>query len=675
MKNYIYILLLLPFTLFANDKKIPSKIKEVTVYLSGAHVTRSSSFNLDAGTTELKFIGLSSKVDENSIQISGLQSVSILSIDYGINYLDSFMVLPEASKVQDQIKELTSKIALLNNRISGLQEEELLITTNRSISATNESLNLEKLKQISRYYRERITAIKNEVFNINLEINIQNAEIRELRLQQEELTKGPAIAQGELSVKFDAPMATSLNLMISYLVTDAGWVPTYDIKSEALNSNIQLKYKANVYQNTGADWQHVKINLSTGNPIQQTTTKPNIEAQYLNFVNANWYKPTAVQKSKYYYNPAVKKVIGRVTDASGQPLPGCNVVIKGTNSGTQTDWDGNYSLVITTGQELEFSYIGYTSSETPIYASIINTRMEENHAQLDEVVVVGYGRSNALSGKVAGIQTKGAPSVAQELPLYVIDGVPMPNFEEGDIDAADIQTMEILKNENATAVYGNNASAGVILITTKKSKTENDVTHTLFAIKKPYSIASDGDIISLEINTFTLDADYEYLAIPVINENVFLTASFKDWEQFNLLPGEANIYFKGGFAGKTVLDPYTTAKEMTISLGIDAGITVTRKQDRNFKDKSFLGNNRILNRAYDLEIKNNKNTSVSITLMDRIPLSENKEIKVSEIETYAAEYNAKNGVLRWSLNLKNKETQKERFSYQVKYPRNKYISL
>ncbi|CAN0605764.1 unnamed protein product, partial [Ectocarpus sp. 12 AP-2014] len=176
------------------------------------------------------------------------------------------------------------------------------------------------------------------------------------------------------------------------------------------------------------------------------------------------------------------------------------------------------------------------------------------------------------------------------------------------------------------------------------------VTNTKFVIKKPYSIASDGDITAIEINTYTLNADYEYFAAPIVNENVFLTTTFSDWERYNLLPGEASVYFKGTYAGKTTIDPYTTKKEMTVSLGIDQNITVSRKQNKDFKNKSFAGNNRILERMYDLEVKNNKAVNIVLKLMDRIPISQNNDIKVSDIETYDAEYDTKKGFLAWNIN-------------------------
>ncbi|MBO0323137.1 mucoidy inhibitor MuiA family protein [Muricauda sp. CAU 1633] len=688
MKTIALFFLSIPLLLFPNTQKQPSKIKEVTVYLSGAQITRTAECHLNEGSNEVIFAGLSHKIDESSIQISGLNAVSILSIAYNINYLEKSESNPMVKEWEDKIKTLEHKIALLKNTILGLEEEEKVITSNRLVNSDSQTLDLEQVKRVSQYYRERITAIKNEIFKSNLNINETNLEIIALQKQLVEANSAPEEEQGEISIKFDAPIATNLNLTLTYLVEDAGWVPNYDIKSTGLNAPLNLAYKANVYQKTGQDWNNVKMVLSTESP-NYNIAKPNLEAKYLNFVSSyqRRYSPAAKKKG-YAFNPNVKKVVGTITDESGQPLPGVNVVIKGSSHGTTTDFDGNYSLDVPYGQELTYSYIGMVPQELPIYSSIMNVDMEEDAAMLEEVVVTGYGEdiSRTLQGKAAGVSIRGYSSVSGSIansrvqyqppaPLYIVDGIPMTNFSEGDLDENEIQDIEILKGANAGAIYGNQGSNGVVIITTKKSHIKEGATKTAFEIKKTYSIKSDGDITAIEINTFKMPASYEYFAAPVINENVFLTASFKDWEQHQLLPGEANIYFEGTYAGKTVLDPYTTKKEMVLSLGIDNNITVSRQQDRNFKSKSFTGSNRILDRTYNLEVKNNKNVAVTLKLMDRIPMSQDKEIKVDDVVTNNASYDDQKGLLTWSLALTPQESKKENFSFQVKYPRGRYISL
>ncbi|MBD0776440.1 mucoidy inhibitor MuiA family protein [Maribacter sp. ANRC-HE7] len=678
MKKLVLLLFLIPILFYGNDKKIPTKIKEVTVFLSGAQITRVAQVQLTPGTSEFTLIGLSPQIDESSIRISGLKSASILSLQFDIDYLSPLEDNPQITNLQKAIDGHEHQIALLKNNISGFEEEQKVINANRLIGGNNTALDLDRIKQISSYYRERIIAIKNEILQTDQTIGLLNLELEKYRKQLVEINNTPIKEQGVIRLKIDTSIATTLPLQISYTIKDAGWIPNYDIKSRQLDAPLRLTYKAHVYQKTGVDWNNVKISLSTGNP-SLNIVKPDMGPKYLNFINPNAARHQGpIKKQKYFYNPTVKEVMGQVTDASGMPLPGANVMIKGTSLGTLTDYDGNYSLEVPNGKELAITYIGYTRLEIPIYSSIINCRLEESAELLEEVVVTGYGISGSSSGvRIRGLSSKSNHTKTPEpvTPLYIIDGVPVDGFIEGDLDENEIQSIDILKGDNAISLYGNRGGHGVIVITTKKSTVDTGATNTKFVIKKPYSLPSNGDITAIELNTFELKAEYSYFAAPVLNENVFMTATVMDWEQHSMLPGEANVYFEGRLAGKTTIDPYTTDKEITLSLGIDPDITVTRSQDRNFKSRSFTGSNRILDRTYELVVKNNKSTPVQIKLMDRVPLSQNKEIKVDDIEPNNASLNAKKGLLTWELQIAPKQSTTETFSFKVKYPKHKSISI
>jgi len=277
-----------PFLVFGNDIKLPSTIKEVTVFLSGAHITRTATCQLPSGSSEIVLTGLSTKIDESSIQISGLQSVSILSMSYDINYLIKEVDASENAILQDQIKTIEGQIAIL-------------------ISNRLQAFDLEKIKAVSTYYRKRVTAIKDEIFKTNLTINSLKAETRNIQKQMAEANNAPEKEQGELTLKFDAPSTTSLELEVSYQVEDAGWIPNYDIKSNEINAPLNLAYKAHVYQKTGTDWDGVNIILSTGNP-SINVAKPDLGIKYLNFTNGYQNtNRTSVKKQRYVYNPSVKK--------------------------------------------------------------------------------------------------------------------------------------------------------------------------------------------------------------------------------------------------------------------------------------------------------------------------------------------------------------------------------
>ena len=207
------------------------------------------------------------------------------------------------------------------------------------------------------------------------------------------------------------------------------------------------------------------------------------------------------------------EINGTITDAAGSPLPGVTIVVKNTNKGASSDFDGNFSIPqVSKGDVLVFSYIGFTTKEIIISdASALNVVLEEDTQSLDEVVVVGYGTQKksvvtgaissvkaedleglpverveqALQGRVSGVviaadagqpgssstvRVRGITTIGNNNPLWVIDGVVVESAGIGYLNQSDIQSMEVLKDAASLAIYGARAAAGVILITTKKGK-------------------------------------------------------------------------------------------------------------------------------------------------------------------------------------------------------------
>jgi len=211
---------------------------------------------------------------------------------------------------------------------------------------------------------------------------------------------------------------------------------------------------------------------------------------------------------------------GTVTEqATSIPLPGVNVVVKGTTNGTATDFDGNFAIEVNEGDILVFSYVGYQQMEiTYSGQSPLNVQLTEDAAQLDEIVIIGYGTTtkkdatgsvesitsedftkgnivtadNLISGRVSGVtvNTSGAPGSGTQIrirggssingsndPLIIIDGLPISNDGVtgsrgvlASINPSDIDSFSVLKDASATAIYGSRASNGVIIIVTKKGK-------------------------------------------------------------------------------------------------------------------------------------------------------------------------------------------------------------
>ena len=207
-----------------------------------------------------------------------------------------------------------------------------------------------------------------------------------------------------------------------------------------------------------------------------------------------------------------KMVSGTVTDASGLPLPGATVLLKGTNNGTSTDFDGNYSIQATQGATLVFSFVGYTSKEITVGSSnTINVTLSEDTESLDEVIVVAYGTTTkeaftgsasvvsaeqlltrnvtspiaAIEGRATGVQftsTNGQPGSTPSIiirgvgtlngstdPLFIVDGVQYEGALN-TINQEDIASFTILKDAASTSLYGSRAANGVVIITTKSGK-------------------------------------------------------------------------------------------------------------------------------------------------------------------------------------------------------------
>ena len=217
-------------------------------------------------------------------------------------------------------------------------------------------------------------------------------------------------------------------------------------------------------------------------------------------------------------------VKGTVKDGSGQPLMGASVLVKGTSHGTAADFDGNFELKVDKGVTLVVSSVGYKSREVAAKAGTMNIVLQEDTQQLEDVVVIGYGAikkkdltgsvnlvtnkdfnkapavnaDQLIQGKIAGVQmtsASGAPGEGQTIrirgngslsltsnPLIVIDGVPMNDGGVGgsrsifnSINPEDIESMTVLKDASSTAIFGSRAANGVIMITTKKGKANQDL--------------------------------------------------------------------------------------------------------------------------------------------------------------------------------------------------------
>lgn len=622
MKKYILLLAFLSslsiYSQINLEKKVTSKVNEVTVFLESAQITRKKTVTINKGTTILRFTKLSPFIDGKSIQVKTTNDVEIQSVNFEKNYLDKQTKSDEIRKLEADLKTIHKKLELEKTLLNINEEETKFLQSNRNIGGKNQTLTAINLKNAATYYGAKYKALKLEALIINERISLINKNFSDINNQINSFSTKKEFASGEALVKIKTTKTTTIQLELVYNVANASWFPTYDIRVKDINSPLHLVYKANVKQNTKVDWDNVKLSFSSSDP-SVSSEAPELKTYFLNY---NSLPPV--------YTKNIKTVSGIVSDNSGA-LPGVSVLIDGTTIGTETNFDGYYSITVPkNASTLTFSYLGYSTVKRNIYSSNINVKMKENANVLDEVVVTGYGNEKTLTSVLKG----------------KISGVQITNDSRKKENNYSIPTNQIV---NQTTVN--------------------------FEIASPYSLKSDNKNYSVGMKTYELNVDYQYYSIPKIDKNAFLIAYADNWEKLNLLEGEANIYFEGTFIGKSLLDTRFITDKLKISLGRDKNIIVNREKTKDFTTRQFIGSKKQENRAWNISIKNNKSQKISISIFDQIPVSTLEEIKVELDKSNTGKFNAENGEILWRFELNPSSTKNLNLRYSVKYPKDRELTL
>jgi len=194
-----------------------------------------------------------------------------------------------------------------------------------------------------------------------------------------------------------------------------------------------------------------------------------------------------------------------------------------------------------------------------------------------------------------------------------------------------------------------------------------------YVIQTLQDVESDNKEHIVGIQEISMPAVFSYHTVPKLDMNAYLLARVTDWAKYNLLTGEANIFFDDNYVGKSYLNPNVSADTLLISLGRDEKISVKRVKLNDYSAKKLLSNNIRETKAFETTIKNNKNTPVEIELLDQYPISKNAQIEVTLEEASGAQVTEAYGKLLWKLKLAPNETRKIKMVYSIKYPKDKQV--
>lgn len=302
----------------ATEKEIvKSTLTEVTVYSQGAQLHHKANFNVKVGVTEIIIEGISPYIDPRSIQVKATGNVVILDSKYSTFYPQPTAVSVDGIplKIKKDIKLLEDSLKIIGFDIQEIQDEIDVLNATKNILSNNgvirgqgkvnDSLNL--LKQAVDYYSMKMVELNKKLLLLNKkkQERVEKKRGMDERLQayrnyenngnynpQENAKPIPRVT---ITVSSKELVTGKLNL--SYVVSNAGWTPYYDLRSEASTGKLSLTYKAQVYQNTGLDWNEVKLNISTNNP-RANKTKPELNPWYIDYTA---YRQVTEKKSKMEY--------------------------------------------------------------------------------------------------------------------------------------------------------------------------------------------------------------------------------------------------------------------------------------------------------------------------------------------------------------------------------------
>lgn len=264
--------------------EVDPSIPEVTVYLSGGEVRSAEDIALKAGRNTVVFKGLSPHTYDESVQIAftGFSGTAptILSIGTARNFLDPVTLSPRIGLLMDSVELFNSRISDLDDRIMASEAEREMLARNHAIGGSGVVVSAEQLSKAADFFRERTLTVNRTISALQKERNSAREELARTQRQLAELNYRHDPQRKEVTVVVQSAQDQRVRAELRYLVGNTGWAPVYDLVAIDVTKPLTLRYKAQVYNNTGIDWNAVRLVLSTADPTLGAN-RPELEPWYL----------------------------------------------------------------------------------------------------------------------------------------------------------------------------------------------------------------------------------------------------------------------------------------------------------------------------------------------------------------------------------------------------------
>ncbi len=572
-----------------------AKLQSVKVYLRGAEMYHTATVSLKQGTNELVIEDIANTLDQNSIQISCPEGVTVMGTTFSQDFLSTAEPSRRVIALRDSMEVTTSELAKISAAIKVQYNLLSVLDANKEVKGSQVNLNVSELNKLMDYYYSKSVEINSALNKLTTREAALKASINSLKQQVEEEESKNIKSSGRLALQLYATSAfTGKQIGISYLSPNAFWSASYNIRVDNITSPVKINYQASISQTTGIDWKKVKLSLSTSIPSLYNVV-PEMLPYYVGYVlPPQKHSPQQVLQGR---------VSGVTVESDGVPGASNKIVLRGQGS---------------------------------------------------------------ISGN--------------NQPLYVVDGVPVETSVFQQLNPNDIKSVNVLKDASATSLYGSRGSNGVVIVTTKQNMTDyvtasSKELNVIFDVDLPYDVLTTGKPQFVTLRDYEVPATFQYKAAPKLNTDAFLVSNLVDWEKLNLTAGTAQIMFEGTFVGKTAVDPSTVADTLQLTLGRDKRVAIKREKLSDVSSVKFIGSNKKQQLVYEITVRNNKQDAINLSLTDQYPISTDKDIEVEVLDKGGADENRETGILTWNMSLAPGETKKIRFSYSIKWPKEKIINL
>ncbi|WP_282037164.1 mucoidy inhibitor MuiA family protein [Saccharicrinis aurantiacus] len=594
-----------------SKQEISSKIKQVTVFTRGAQIEREASCNIESGKSEITLIGLSPYIKKESIQIKSDGSFTILNVQQTTDFINELDKQEHINELRNEINAIQLKIDEENLGINIINEKLSFLTNNKKIITEGIVISAQSFESLNNIYGSKYESLSIEKFKKQQQIKEYQKSKAKLQNQMNGAYNTKDIPSGIITIIINSPSNKKATIKFNYMVTKATWSPSYDVRFNGTNKLLKVNYKANIVQNTGIDWENVKLTLSNAK-TNISAQIPSIKPNYVNFL-----QPPPPP-------PAVTGVLNIVDDA------------------VEFDED----LEIEFDMSLEEEEVAHALQGRVPGVQIRGTSSLKNSDPLYIVDGVAQGKNpNISADRIASIDVLKDASATALYGSRATNGVVV-----------------------ITTKAANDKSSVPL---TTQSHSETTINYT---IDSPQNISSNNEATTIAYKESAVDALFEYQTSPKLIESVYLVAKIPEWYKANFLSGGANVYLEDAYVGKSYLNTKQFTDTLDISFGIDNNINIKREKLIEFYEQKLIGSNKKETFASKITVRNNKPYPIETIVNDQIPVSKDKSIVIETLNISNASIEQETGILQWTIKLEPNESKELIIKYSIKYPKDKTIT-